>query len=207
MKNIITIIFLCTLISCKEKVRKLPYYDTADFTPKWEMENKETFHAIRKFNLTDQEGKAFTEKNLDGKICVADFFFTSCPGICLKMAVSMTDLQKEFLADGDVLLVSHSVTPAKDSVPILKKYAADKGVQYNKWKLLTGTVSEIYDLGRKFYYVEEDLGEKSDTSVFLHTENFVLIDKNRHIRGIYNGLDNNSMTALKNDIKDLKKED
>jgi protein SCO1 len=207
MKNIITIIFLCVLISCKEKVRKLPYYDTADFTPKWEMENKETFHTIRKFDLTDQEGKPFTEKNLDGKICVADFFFTSCPGICLKMAVSMTDLQKEFLADGDVLLVSHSVTPAKDSVPILKKYAADKGVQYNKWKLLTGTLSEIYDLGRKFYYVEEDLGEKSDTSVFLHTENFVLIDKNRHIRGIYNGLDNNSMTALKNDIKDLKKED
>jgi protein SCO1 len=207
MKNIITIIFLCTLISCKEKVRKLPYYDTADFTPKWEMENKETFHAIRKFNLTDQEGNPFTEKNIDGKICVADFFFTGCPGICLKMAVSMTDLQKEFLADGDVLLISHSVTPVKDSVPILKKYAADKGVQYNKWKLLTGTVSEIYDLGRKFYYVEEDLGEKSDTSVFLHTENFVLIDKNRHIRGIYNGLDNNSMTALKNDIKDLKKED
>jgi protein SCO1 len=207
MKNIIAIIFLCTIISCKEKVRKLPYYDTADFTPKWEMENKETFHAIRKFKLTDQEGNAFTEKNLDGKICVADFFFTSCPGICLKMSVSMGDLQKEFLNDADVQLVSHSVTPTKDSVPILKKYASDKGVQYNKWKLLTGTVSEIYDLGRKYYYVEEDLGVKSDTSVFLHTENFILIDKNRHIRGIYNGLDNNSMTALKNDIKDLKKED
>jgi protein SCO1 len=207
MKNSIVFIVLFALISCKENARKLPYYDTADFTPKWEMENKETFHAIRKFNLTDQEGNAFTEKNLDGKICVADFFFTSCPGICLKMSVSMGDLQKEFLNDTDVQLVSHSVTPTKDSVPILKKYASDKGVQYNKWKLLTGTVSEIYDLGRKFYYVEEDLGLKSDTSVFLHTENFVLIDKNRHIRGIYNGLDNNSMTALKNDIKDLKKED
>jgi protein SCO1 len=207
MKNIVTLIFLYTLISCKEKVRKLPYYDTADFTPKWEMENKETFHAIRKFNLTDQEGNAFTEKNLDGKICIADFFFTSCPGICQRMAVSMTDLQKEFLTDKDVQLVSHSVTPTKDSVPVLKQYAEDKGVQYNKWKLLTGTVSEIYDLGRKFYYVEEDLGLKSDTSVFLHTENFVLIDKNRHIRGIYNGLDNNSMTALKNDIKDLKREE
>jgi protein SCO1 len=207
VKNIITVIFLWTLISCKEKVRKLPYYDTADFTPKWEMENKEIFHTIRKFNLTDQEGNAFTEKNLEGKICVADFFFTSCPGICQRMAVSMTDLQKEFLTDKDVQLVSHSVTPTKDSVPVLKQYAENKGVQYNKWKLLTGTVSEIYDLGRKFYYVEEDLGLKSDTSVFLHTENFILIDKNRHIRGIYNGLDNNSMTALKNDIKDLKREE
>jgi protein SCO1 len=207
MKNSIVLLLLFALISCKEKVRKLPYYDTADFTPKWEMKNKETFHAIRKFNLTDQEGNAFTEKNLDGKICVADFFFTTCPGICLRMSVSMGDLQKEFLADADVQLVSHSVTPTTDSVPVLKQYAADKGVKYNKWKLLTGTVSEIYDLGRKFYYVEEDLGLKSDTSIFLHTENFVLIDKNRHIRGIYNGLDNNSMTSLKNDIKDLKKED
>jgi protein SCO1 len=207
MRNIIAFILVCFLVSCKEKARKLPYYDTADFTPKWEMKDKKTFHAIRTFNLTDQEGAAFTEKNLDGNICVADFFFTSCPGICPKMTVSMVDLQKEFLNDADVLLVSHSVTPAKDSVPVLKNYAETKGVDYKKWKLLTGSKDEIYDLGRKFYYVEEDLGIKSDTSVFLHTENFVLIDKNRHIRGIYNGLDNNSMTALKNDIKDLKRED
>jgi protein SCO1 len=89
----------------------------------------------------------------------------------------------------------------------LKKYAENKGVQYNKWKLLTGTTGEIYDLGRKYYYVEEDLGVNSDSSVFLHTENFVLIDKDRHIRGIYNGLDPNSMETLKNDIKALKKED
>ena len=86
-----------------------------------------TFHAIRKFNLTDQEGKPFTEKNLSGKICVADFFFTSCPGICPKMAVSMSVLQKEFLNDDDILLISHSVTPDKDSVPVLKKYAVKKG--------------------------------------------------------------------------------
>jgi len=97
--------------------------------------------------------------------------------------------------------------PGKDSVPVLKAYAAEKNVKYNKWKLLTGDKSEIYDLGRKYYYVEEDLGVNSDTSIFLHTENFVLVDKNRHIRGIYNSLDNNSMAALVNDIKELKKED
>ena len=78
---------------------------------------------------------------------------------------------------------------------------------YNKWKLLTGSKDEIYDLGRKYYYVEEDLGVNSDTSIFLHTENFVLIDKSRHIRGIYNSLDPNSMMSLKNDIKVLKKGD
>jgi protein SCO1 len=206
MKNSITFILLCVLISCKETTRKLPYYDTADFTPKWKMKDEKIFHAIRKFNLIDQEGKTFTEKNLDGKICVADFFFTSCPGICPKMAVSMAELQNEFLNDNDVLLVSHSVTPAKDSVPVLKKYATTNTVDYKKWKLLTGAKEEIYNLGRQFYFVEEDLGAESDTSVFLHTENFVLIDKNRHIRGIYNSLDNNSMTALKNDIKVLKRE-
>ncbi len=207
MKYWIISMVLAVLCSCKEKARNLPYYDTADFTPKWEMKDATTFHAIRKFSLTDQEGKSFTEKNLDGKICVADFFFTTCPGICLKMAVSMADIQTAFLNDKDVLLVSHSVTPAKDSIPVLKKYAAAREVQYNKWKLLTGNKEEIYNLGRKFYFVEEDLGVNSDTSIFLHTENFVLIDRNRHIRGIYNSLDPNSMAALKNDIKELKKED
>lgn len=207
MKKLISFLLVCALFSCKESGRKLPYYDTADFTPKWEMKDAKAFHAIRNFNLVDQEGIAFTEKNLDGKITVVDFFFTSCPGICPKMAVSMGDLQNEFIQDNQVQLVSHSVTPAKDSVAVLKEYAANKGVDYNKWKLLTGSKEEIYNLGRKFYYVEEDLGVNSDTSIFLHTENFVLIDKNRHIRGIYNSLDNNSMTALKNDIKVLRKED
>lgn len=206
IKNITAFLFLCILISCKEKGRKLPYYDTADFTPKWEVEDKTSFHTIRKFNLVDQEGKAFTEKNIDGKICVADFFFTICPGICPKMAVSMEAIQKEFINDNDILLISHSVMPGKDSVPVLKKYAVEKHVNYNKWRLLTGEKYEIYDLGRKYYYVEEDLGVNSDTSIFLHTENFVLIDKNRHIRGIYNSLDNNSMAALVDDIKVLKKE-
>lgn len=206
MKYIISLFILTALFSCKESARKLPYYDTADFTPKWEMKDEQTFHAIRQFNLTDQEGNTFTEKNLDGKICVADFFFTSCPGICPKLAISMTGLQKEFLTDKEILLLSHSVTPEKDSVPVLKKYAADNQVNFNKWKLLTGNRSDIYDLGRRYYFVEEDLGVKSDSSVFLHTENFVLIDKQQHIRGIYNGLDPNSMVALKNDIKELKKE-
>ncbi len=207
MKINIAFLIIIVLFSCKENQRKLPYYNTADFTPNWEIKNVDTFHSIRKFNLTDQDGNAFTEKDIDGKIIVADFFFTSCPGICPKMAVSMGDLQKEYLTDNDILLISHSVTPAKDSVPVLKRYAEKKKVDYKKWRLLTGNKDEIYNLGRKYYFVEEDLGAvNSDTSIFLHTENFVLLDKTRHIRGIYNSLDNNSMAALKNDIKELKKE-
>jgi protein SCO1 len=206
MKIFSLLIIITLLYSCKDKVRKLPYYNTADFTPKWTLPADKAFHQIRPFTFTTQENKTFSEKDMEGKICVADFFFTSCPGICPKLATSMAALQKEFLNDDGILLLSHTVTPGKDSVPVLKEYAQNNNVEYKRWKLLTGKQSDIYDLGRRYYFVEEDLGVNSDSTVFLHTENFVLVDKNRRIRGIYNGLDPNSMQALKNDIVVLKKE-
>lgn len=209
MKLKYLIIPLCLLfLSCqdKEPVRKLPYYNTSDFTPVWELPTDRPFHSIRPFHLTDQAGKSFTEKNIENKICVVDFFFTSCPGICPKMTNSMSVLQKEFINDDAILLLSHSVTPEQDSVSVLADYGKKKNIQYNKWKLLTGPKEEIYNLGRKFYFVEEDLGENKDTSIFLHTENFVLIDKSRMIRGIYNSLDPTSMASLAEDIKVLEKE-
>lgn len=206
MKKITFIFTIIIFISCKEKNQVLPYYDTPDFTPKWDIKNKKSFHTIRPFRLISQENKIFTEKDIEGKICVADFFFTTCPGICPKMTKSMSDIQKEFINDDEVLLLSHSVTPEKDSVSILKKYALEKNVNFKRWKLLTGNKNEIYDLGRKYYFVEEDEGIKKSNNAFLHTENFILIDKQRHIRGIYNGLDPNSITNLIQDIKILKLE-
>lgn len=200
------IVFIFLIVSCKDNENHLPYYDTPDFTPKWEMSNENTFHKIRPFNLINQENKSFTEKDIEGKICIADFFFTTCPGICLKMTSSMADIQNEFIDDNEILLLSHSVTPERDSVSVLKQYAIDKDVVFKRWKLLTGNKNEIYDLGRKYYFVEEDEGIKKDDDVFLHTENFILIDKQRHIRGIYNGLDPNSIKKLIRDIKVLKNE-
>ena len=188
------------------ETRKLPYYDTADFTPKWALPASTDFHQIRSFSLTNQQNETFTEKDIDGKICVVDFFFTTCPGICPKLAHSMGDLQKEFIDDDRILLLSHSVMPDRDSVPVLQKYAREKGVSFAKWKLLTGDRDSIYDLGRNYYFVEEDEGVKRSSDVFLHTENFVLIDQNRHIRGIYNALDPNSMASLTEDIKVLEQE-
>ena len=117
----------------------------------------------------------------------------------------MDILQQEFINDAAVLLLSHSVTPSLDSVSQLKKYALDKNIGKN-WHLVTGDKKEIYDLGRQFYFVEEDLGEPKGLDDFLHTENFVLIDKNKHIRGIYNGLNKNSVQQLIVDIKTLQKE-
>lgn len=118
----------------------------------------------------------------------------------------MGDIQKEFMNDDEVMLLSHSVNPEKDSVPVLQIYARDVNVNYNRWKLLTGNKDEIYDLGRKYYFVEEDEGIRKGNDVFLHTENFILIDKQRHIRGIYNGLDPNSIENLIRDIRILKEE-
>jgi protein SCO1 len=118
----------------------------------------------------------------------------------------MADIQKEFINDDEIQLLSHSVTPEKDSVPVLKEYAAEKKINFKRWKLLTGDKDEIYDLGRKYYFVEEDEGVKKGSDIFLHTENFILIDKQRHIRGIYNGLDPDSMQNLIRDIKVLKLE-
>ena len=194
------------LFSCKEEKNKLPYYDTPDFTPKWEIDNKDSFHKIRTFKLVNQENETFTEKDIENKICVVDFIFTTCPGICPRMTNSMSSIQEAFINDKEILLLSHSVTPERDSVPVLKQYAIDKRVEFKRWKLLTGDKKEIYDLGRKYYFVEEDEGVEKGDDVFLHTENFILIDKQRHIRGIYNGLDPNSMQDLIRDIKVLKTE-
>jgi protein SCO1/2 len=206
MKHIFYLFFIVIIWSCKDNKKNLPYYDTADFTPKWELPKYKQFHQIRPFKLINQENEIFTEKDIENKICVADFFFTSCPGICPKMTNSMEDIQKEFMNDDEILLLSHSVTPDKDSVLILKKYAKEKNVHFKRWKLLTGEKAEIYELGRKYYFVEEDEGLKRTDDVFLHTENFILIDKQRHIRGIYNGLDPGSMKDLIRDIKILKSE-
>ena len=213
-KLLLAILVPITLIGCKNstqekisRVEVLPFYNEATFTPHW-LANKDVkeFHKISSFNLTNQEGQAVTEKTFNDKIYVADFFFTSCPGICPKMTENMTLLQEEFKADNDVLLLSHSVTPETDSVATLKNYAEAKGVLSNKWHLVTGNRKQIYDLGRYSYLVEEDLGKVKTEDDFLHTENFVLVDKNKHIRGIYNGLNKTSMQQLIADIKTLRKE-
>ena len=198
---------LFLFISCKQEPRRiLPYYNSAGFTPQFLKNVPAGFHQVKPFRLTAQTNEIFTEKNMDGKISVVNFFFTSCPGICPRMAVNMKVLQDSFLTDNRIQLLSHSVMPETDDVAALVKYAKAKNVNSKRWLLLTGDKAEIYTLGRKFYFVEEDLGEKRDTSEFLHTENFVLVDQNRHIRGIYNGLNIASVGELIKDIRELEKE-
>lgn len=195
--------------SNKSRVEILPFYDEATFTPHWISPNDrelDSFHRISPFSLTNQEGDLVTEKSFRDKIYVVDFFFTICPGICPKMTTNMMLLQDKFINDDEILLLSHSVNPEQDSVPVLKRYAEENGILSHKWHLVTGSQQEIYTLGRQDYFVEEDLGLTKENDDFLHTENFVLIDKNRHIRGIYNGLNKAAINQLIADIGTLKKE-
>lgn len=212
--RVIVIGFFFTIIgSCVEnsdharKVVELPFYGDATFTPHWisSQEIPESFHQIPTFQLINQSGESVTEKHLDGHVTVVDFFFTSCPGICPKMTSNMLLVQEAFLDENKVQILSHSVTPEYDSVSVLQEYAELKGIEKNKWHLLTGDRSMIYDLGRNHYFIEEDLGLEKDPDDFIHTENFVLIDQDRRIRGIYNGLNKSSVNQLISDVKSLLK--
>jgi len=202
------------LVTCgseepNSRVENLPFYGDPSFTPQWltpTADALESFHRISSFELINQDGDTLRSEQLAGKIYVADFFFTSCPGICPKMTKNMALLQEAFLEDPSIVLLSHSVTPARDSIPVLREYAMEKGVISQKWHLLTGDRQDIYSLGRNDYFIEEDLGVEKDVDDFLHTENFVLIDANRHIRGIYNGLNKTDVQQLIADIHTLKKE-
>ncbi len=216
------IIFLVINIGCKKDIKKenikvvetsrvdyLPYYNDETFTPHWltpgSTEEKK-FHKISDFKLIDQLGNTITQKTFDNKIYITDFFFTSCPGICPQMTDHMYQIQEKFKDDSEILFLSHSVTPTIDSISVLKKYAIKHGVIDNKWFLVTGDKREIYDLGRNQYFVENDLGEPKSIDDFLHSENFLLVDKNKHIRGIYNGLNRASMAQLITDVRALEKQ-
>ncbi|MCP9236285.1 SCO family protein [Lewinella sp. JB7] len=209
-KSFLTALGLLLMLSCGEADRSeaasLPYYREATFTPHWftaDSDSLADFHQISPFRLVDQLGDTVTEAMLADKIYVANFFFTACPGICPKMTNNMTVLQDAFREVPDVKLLSHSVTPNYDSVAVLRNYAESNGVDAGTWHLLTGDRDQIYRLGRQDYFAEEDLGLEREQDDFLHTENFVLVDRDRHIRGIYNGLSLASVDQLTRDIRTL----
>jgi protein SCO1/2 len=164
------------------------------------------FHKIDDFSLVNQNNEIITNETYDGKIYIADFFFTTCPGICPIMKENMIVLQDEFINDDDVLLLSHTVTPEIDSVYVLKKYSQNKGVIDSKWNMVTGDKKQIYNLARKSYLVAEDIVGQRQYDM-IHTENFVLVDSKRRIRGFYDGTDIDVMNNLISDIKILKKEE
>ena len=163
------------------------------------------YHTIADFSFTNQNGKTITQKDYEGKIYVADFFFTTCGSICPKMTANLFDVQKAIANNPKVMLLSHTVFPEIDSVPVLKAYAKKYGVDDKKWNLVTGDKKEIYTMARKSYLAVK-LGKPEQLYDMVHTENFVLVDTKRRVRGFYDGTKKEDIQKLIEDIDFLSKE-
>tara|TARA_Y100000996_G_C22510445_1_gene638151 strand:+ start:602 stop:1276 length:675 start_codon:yes stop_codon:yes gene_type:complete len=204
VSSIILLLFYIALLPQK----KLPVfqpamvnYELVDST----IQHIKKFHRIADFELINQNGKTVTHENFNGKIYVADFFFTTCPTICISMTDNLLKVQKEIQNNPNILLISHSVTPKIDSVTQLKKYAIEKGVNDKKWHLVTGDKKEIYKLARKSYLAVKDEGDGGPFDM-IHTENFILVDPDKRIRGFYDGTDSKEIKRLLLEIKILHSE-
>lgn len=188
--------------------KKLPIFNPSDVNPKLVDESVVHIrrnHKVADFSLINQNGDTITQDHYKDKIYVADFFFTRCLTICPVMTNNIGKLQEVFKNDDDVMFLSHSVTPDIDSVSVLKEYAIAKGVIDAKWNITTGSKKHIYELARKSYFavLEEGDGGLQD---FIHTENFILVDKKKQIRGFYDGTNNDDIERLISDIMLLQTE-
>jgi protein SCO1/2 len=186
--------------------KTLPVYQPSDFNPELvapEISHVKKYHTIADFALVNQNGDTITQEAYRGHIYVADFFFTTCPTICPIMTENMRWLQDQLAGDPEVLLLSHSVTPEIDSVPRLKEYALEKGVDDARWNLVTGDKKHIYELARKSYLAVKTDGDGGPFDM-IHTENFILVDRERRIRGTYDGTKMEDMERLLGDLEILK---
>ncbi len=203
--SIIAISIFYSILKPKET---LPIYQPAQVNAKLvdtSIAYKIKYHTISDFSLINQNGDTITEAFYDDKIYVADFFFTTCQSICPIMTKNMKEVQDKLINDKEILLLSHSVTPEIDSVEQLKRYAILNQINDDKWNLVTGDKKQIYNLARKSYLAVEDdpLGNYD----MIHTENFMLIDKKKQIRGFYDGTLESEIIRLLDDIEILKKLD
>lgn len=186
--------------------KRLKIYNPIDVNPRlvdYSVKHITKNHTIADFELTNQNGEIITNKDYENKIYIADFFFTRCQSICIAMAYNMSELQAYYKDDNELMFLSHSVTPFIDSVSVLKEYADKKGVIDGKWNVTTGSKKHIYELARKSYFAVLDEGS-GDENDFIHTEQFILVDKEKRIRGYYDGTDKKDIEKLKEDLVVLK---
>lgn len=206
--GIISLIIVIIIYNTLNVYQPLPVYQPAMVSTELvdsTIQHKKKYHKIADFKLINQNGKIITQNDYKDKIYVADFFFTTCLTICPIMTDHMVLIQEEIKNDKDVMLLSHTVTPEIDTVAQLKRYAESKGVIDAKWNLVTGDKKQIYQLARKSYLAVLDDGS-ADEFDMIHTENFMLIDKKRKIRGFYDGTDIEEIERLLDDLKILKEE-
>jgi protein SCO1/2 len=186
----------------------LPIFNPTDLNPQLvdeSLRNVDKFHRVGSFNLTNQDGQVITEKNYEDKIYVTDFFFVTCPTICPKMTKQMHRVYAEFEDNATIAFLSHTVMPEADSVSVLNQYAQDLGVSSDKWNFVTGDKKQIYNLARKTYFAAITEGDGGPED-FVHTENFVLVDTQKRLRGFYDGTSKEDVDRLIIDIYALLEE-
>lgn len=199
---VFAVVFLTASMRLLTPAKTLKIYNPADVNPELvdsTMQYISKSHTIADFSFTNQNGKTITQKDYEGKIYVADFFFTTCGSICPKMTTNLEDVQKAFANNPKVMLLSHTVFPETDSVSVLKDYAIKHNVDDNKWNLVTGDKKEIYTMARKSYLAVK-LGKPDELYDMVHTENFVLVDSKRRVRGFYDGTNKEEIQKLIEDI-------
>ncbi|RZL41278.1 MAG: SCO family protein [Pedobacter sp.] len=199
---IFSIISVALFMNALTPKKRLPIMNPSDVNSELvdsTVQHVSKYHTIADFSFTNQNGKTVTQKDYEGKIYVADFFFTTCQTICPKMTSNMVEIQKAIINDPKVMLLSHSVLPDQDSVPVLKKYALEKGVDDSKWNLVTGDKKEIYGIARKSYLAVKT-GSPDELYDMVHTENFILVDQKRRVRGFYDGTKSEDIQRLIEDI-------
>jgi len=204
---LLSIIIITIIYNIYDQPKSLPVWQPAEVNRELvdsTLYYTKKYHTVADFSLTNQNGETITQKDYAGKIYVADFFFTTCQTICPIMTDHMFEIQERLKENNDVKLLSHTVMPEVDSVAQLKKYAIEKGVDASKWNLVTGDKKEIYALARKSYLAAKDNPYKAND--LIHTENFVLVDAKKRIRGFYDGTDPEAIDRLLEDIEILEKE-
>jgi protein SCO1/2 len=203
---VFSIIVISLFYTALKPKKSLPIFNPSDVNPELvdtTVQYISKYHTIADFSFTNQNGETITQKDYEGKVYVADFFFTTCKSICPKMTTNLVDVQKAFLNNPKVKLLSFSVMPDVDNVSVLKEYAKINGVVDSKWNLVTGDKKAIYTMARKSYLAVKQ-GKPDEQYDMVHTENFVLVDSKKRVRGFYDGtnLDGPTEPGIKN-VKQL----
>lgn len=205
---ILSVIIMTTIYNLYKVEPRLKVYQPNEFTKELvdsTVQRVRKFHKIDDFSLINQYGDTISQADFNDKIYITDFFFTTCQDICPIMTKHMEKIQKAFINDDEVMLLSHSVTPSIDDVERLNRYAKDHNAIRGKWHLVTGNKKEIYRLARQSYFTTKTTGDGGPYDM-VHTENFVLVDKEKRIRGTYDGTNPDEIEEAIEDIKILKKE-
>ena len=206
---VFSVVTIALFYNALKPEKQLPIFNPADVNPELvdsTVQHVGKYHTIADFSFTNQNGKTITQKDYEGKIYVADFFFTTCQTICPIMTTNMTEVQKAFSKNPKVMILSHTVTPEIDSVPVLKQYALKQNVDDSKWNMVTGDKKDIYYIARKSYLAVKT-GKPEEMYDMVHTENFVLVDTKRRVRGFYDGTKKEDVQRLIEDINWLLEHD